>query len=656
MMINEALDAELAKNKKRRKQGCRLTSKQKVPSKKEGACPGLMTEKELEDFDSIVTTYPKYWVPMNWVFRLIRLAREEKNIPGEMIYVDLMEIDLYVPIMSILQFIFFVGWMKVAEVLLNPLGEDDDDFECNYILDRNLQSLNTFFKVGLNVVDKAYDTFPEMVRDNYWEDSLPEPLYTAESAQRPINPQVGSCVDMSTHEEPFMIHPRRRTISRASHWDGEVENEDLVPVIGNDKAKENSSCNGDSNSLSPSYAGPTRRISGMFKRLQGGHRFSVTNSFRPPWKTQAVSDVNIERQNKLDAKSTHSSSSSLDRFDESFHNKVNPPGLYPQNGTGKFSRSVPDGMKMMFDEAGPKSPRSPAPGGVAWFVDELAVIEEEGPEKRRISEEGLMTAREFEEYEKVNTNNAKYWLPIQWLLSLITLAYEEKRIKGEVIYVSLLDRIAVFRSTLINLWLFDWVPVPLVYTQVVHLTVYSYFVIALFARQYIDRDPLRKSIDLYVPIMTVLQFTFFIGWLKVAEVLLNPLGEDDDDFECNWIIDRNLQVGFSVEECYDMYPPIDRDSFWSYLYENLRLWCGRGVQLALLTHRYGMEMQNQTTSSQYWGAIRGALAFRRRTPSSDVRAVEDNTDNVSKYGAAKRKVRMFLTIGCSILLKVHRLS
>ncbi|KAK6036268.1 hypothetical protein COOONC_26227 [Cooperia oncophora] len=91
--------------------------------------------------------------------------------------------------MSILQFIFFVGWMKVAEVLLNPLGEDDDDFECNYILDRNLQ-------VGLNVVDEAYDTYPALVRDSFWEDSLPEPLYTAESAQRPINPQVGSCVEL----------------------------------------------------------------------------------------------------------------------------------------------------------------------------------------------------------------------------------------------------------------------------------------------------------------------------------------------------------------------------------------------------------------------------------------------------------------------------
>lgn len=42
--------------------------------------------------------------------------------------------------------------------------------------------------------------------------------------------------------------------------------------------------------------------------------------------------------------------------------------------------------------------------------------------------------------------------------------------------------------------------------------------------------------------MSILQFLFYIGWVKVAEVLLNPLGEDDEDFETNWILDRNLQV------------------------------------------------------------------------------------------------------------------
>ncbi|RCN42956.1 Bestrophin [Ancylostoma caninum] len=157
-----------------------------------------------------------------------------------------------------------------------------------------------------------------------------------------------------------------------------------------------------------------------------------------------------------------------------------------------------------------------------------------------------MTEKELKDYDAVSSPHAKYWLPVQWLLSLVTLARDEGRIHGEVIYVSLLDRIADYRSKLINLVLFDWVPVPLVYTQVVHLAVYSYFGLALFGRQLLEREGVKKSasfhaIDLYVPIMSILQFTFIVGWVKVAEVLLNPLGEDDDDFECNWIIDRNMQ-------------------------------------------------------------------------------------------------------------------
>lgn len=75
------------------------------------------------------------------------------------------------------------------------------------------------------------------------------------------------------------------------------------------------------------------------------------------------------------------------------------------------------------------------------------------------------------------------------------------------------------------------------------LAVYTYFIGTLLGRQYIDtQGSTPKTADLYVPWFTLLQFLFYMGWLKVAETLINPFGEDDDDFEINALIDRNIQV------------------------------------------------------------------------------------------------------------------
>ena len=49
-----------------------------------------------------------------------------------------------------------------------------------------------------------------------------------------------------------------------------------------------------------------------------------------------------------------------------------------------------------------------------------------------------------------------------------------------------------------------------------------------------------------LPIFTILEFVGYLGWIKVAETLLNPFGDDDEDFEINYLIDRNVQVQKSI--------------------------------------------------------------------------------------------------------------
>ena len=62
--------------------------------------------------------------------------------------------------------------------------------------------------------------------------------------------------------------------------------------------------------------------------------------------------------------------------------------------------------------------------------------------------------------------------------------------------------------------------------------------------------------------MTMLELVLLMGWVKVAETLLNPLGTDDDDFECNYVIDRNLSLGFEIVDGIPMPSPDDIDIFW----------------------------------------------------------------------------------------------
>ena len=179
-----------------------------------------------------------------------------------------------------------------------------------------------------------------------------------------------------------------------------------------------------------------------------------------------------------------------------------------------------------------------------------------------------MTEHEQKIIESVDEKciqHPKYWMSLVWAGAVVTRAKKEGRIKDDFAFRTIIKEINKFRSGCGGLLDYDWISIPLVYTQVVTLAVYTFFLSSLMGRQFLD--PSKKfeghEVDLYVPVFTFLQFFFYMGWLKVAEVLINPFGEDDDDFEMNWLIDRNLQVAYLiVDEMHAEHPELVKDAFW----------------------------------------------------------------------------------------------
>ncbi|KAJ9574764.1 hypothetical protein L9F63_008078, partial [Diploptera punctata] len=189
------------------------------------------------------------------------------------------------------------------------------------------------------------------------------------------------------------------------------------------------------------------------------------------------------------------------------------------------------------------------------------------PTMDHLVDAGFLQPNEKKIFEDLDlkTSHPKYWMPLVWAGGIITRARKEGRIKDDFSLKTLIDELNTFRSGCGGMLNYDWISIPLVYTQVVTLAVYTYFMATLMANQFLDpkKGYPKHEVDLVFPIFTFLQFFFYMGWLKVAESLVNPFGEDDDDFELNWLVDRNLQVSYViVDEMHQEHPEMVKDQYW----------------------------------------------------------------------------------------------
>jgi len=155
----------------------------------------LATRMELLQMEAQGDLGRVWWIPISWVMTMIRNSKEDKVIAADQkilidavrrfqdsledtdnydhiifppLYKQVVKFAVYVyfglsliasqelddnpytfiPIFLILKFVFFFGWLEVAEAIANPFGDDEDDFQICELISRHVwavsRNLNQF--------------------------------------------------------------------------------------------------------------------------------------------------------------------------------------------------------------------------------------------------------------------------------------------------------------------------------------------------------------------------------------------------------------------------------------------------------------------------------------------------------------------------------
>ncbi|GFR27885.1 uncharacterized protein TNCT_162431 [Trichonephila clavata] len=82
-------------------------------------------------------------------------------------------------------------------MILNPYGEDDDDFELNWCLDRSVH-------LTYLVVDNLQLKHPKVTKDFFWDEMEPILPQTRQSAKFFVHPQLGSAFNLEVEEAEYL--------------------------------------------------------------------------------------------------------------------------------------------------------------------------------------------------------------------------------------------------------------------------------------------------------------------------------------------------------------------------------------------------------------------------------------------------------------------
>jgi predicted membrane chloride channel (bestrophin family) len=168
-----------------------------------------------------------------------------------------------------------------------------------------------------------------------------------------------------------------------------------------------------------------------------------------------------------------------------------------------------------------------------------------------LEDEGLLTPKEREYLEPLSSS-ARAHVLLAWFKTAVS-EYDRSvggKLSGSSMLATFHDQLMSFAGSCGKLREYNARPIPIGYTQIISLCVYTYFAFTLVARQQFHDSTAVFS----VPLCSIIQFAVYVGWLKVAEEMLYPFGDDDDDFNCEAQLRQDRELAAAIEHTSNWYP------------------------------------------------------------------------------------------------------
>ncbi|KAM7099303.1 bestrophin-4 isoform 5-T5 [Molossus nigricans] len=89
------------------------------------------------------------------------------------------------------------------------------------------------------------------------------------------------------------------------------------------------------------------------------------------------------------------------------------------------------------------------------------------PTMEHVVDAGFMSQEERKKFESLKSDFNKYWVPCVWFTNLAAQARRDGRIRDDIALCLLLEELNKYRAKCSMLFHYDWISIPLVYTQLI---------------------------------------------------------------------------------------------------------------------------------------------------------------------------------------------